>query len=248
LDLAWRENAVIRKKADELEKRTVVPVTVTPPPPPGPAVIVDEGLVNLKAQLEKRHSKPLYTIEKQTDMQVGAGRIGSYYLIELLDPVAKTSIRFADGKYTLSGGDEAFETAFSEVVRDIISAFDSHARYEFFIRAKADERRILNPSRLPDQGAFRVVRYLPRAECNRYLGNVSEQTLGDRVRNENLPILRAAYLRNLITTQLTGLRRTSSEQPLATILEGVIAGQPNAVCKGDSDKPLSAEILLFVDW
>jgi len=171
------ENAVPKEKIEDLK----------------PGVPVDEALISLKAQLEKQPNA-LYAIEKQPDMQIGGPRRGSYYFIELLDRVAKTPIRFADGKYTLSGGDEAFTTAFSEVVRQIVSTLDGRVRYEFFIRAKADERRILNPSLSSEHEAFRVVQYLRRTDCNRYLSSPSEHTLGDRLTNENLPILRAAYI------------------------------------------------------
>ncbi len=204
-------------------------------PGAAPSVIPNPGsesaLDALKAQLATRMTTPNYDVEIYPDRELIRGRVGRYYVVDLKNAALGVRFFFDGGKYTLARSSQEFRGALNSFVSEILTKFEGRADYALYVRGSADQK--------PYQGGFEPGAEFRRIAFVRALGGekygleMGERRVDGRVRNVDLPDLRAAFLQKIVT-------ETYPTKP-PTILEG-------AVTPKTDDRDRNVELILYVDW
>ncbi len=217
-----------RLRADVLSLATLraAPVTTasidrTPP----------SALDALKGQMAARMTTPNYDIEAYPDRELIRGRAGRYYVVDLKNASSGVRFFFDGGKYTLARSSQEFRTALNSFVGEILSKFEGKVDYALFVRGSADQK--------PYEGTFEAGAEYRRIPFVRALGGdkygveMSERRVDGRVRNADLPDLRAAFLQKIVA-------ETYPTKP-PTILEG-------AVTPKTDNRDRNVELIMYVNW
>lgn len=225
------EQAIAR--ARELSALRPRPLQPTPPPSPQVEQRQDQlrNLMDLKERMAARMSTPSYDVEVYPDRELVGGRKGRYYVVDLKNAESGVRFFFEGGRYTLSRADGEFRRSLNAFIGDVLGKLDGNVRYDMFVRGSAD--RTPYEGRFEDGHQYRQIRYLRSAGGDKYLADQGERTLGSTVRNQDLPELRAMFLRKLVEDSYP------VKPPI--ILEGVVSTKANS-------KDRNAELILFVDW
>lgn len=188
-------------------------------------------LVRLRDKIGVKLDTPNYSMEAFPDNEVIKKKQGRYYVVELKDANRGIRYYFEKGKYTLDRRSEEFRSSLNVFVGDILSRINGKANYELMVRGTADS--------LPYTGKFEPgfeftnVRYLKSIGGDRYEDVLSDHPVSPVLRNEDLPLLRSAYLQKIIADAYP------VKPPL--VLEGTVSRQV-------AEKDRNAELLLFVSW
>jgi hypothetical protein len=189
-------------------------------------------LMQLRDRMGARLSTPSYDVEVYPDKELVGGRVGKYYVVDLKDAASGIRYYFDGGRYTLPRGNTEFRSSLNSFIGDVLGKMQGNVRYDLFVRGSADRK--------PYEGRFEQgqeitsVRYFRSLGGDKYGKDQAELKISDGVvRNRDLPNLRAAFLKGLITD-------IYPVKP-PEVLEG-------SVTTADSTKDRNAELILFVEW
>ena len=189
-------------------------------------------LLQLRDKMAARMSTPAYDVEVYPDNELVGGRVGKYYIVDLKDASNGVRYYFDGGRYTLARGDAEFRSSLNAFIGDVLGKMQNNVRYSLFVRGSADQKPY--EGRLEPGQEITQIKYLRALGNDKYAKDFVEQRMdGGVVRNKDLPNLRAAFLKNLITD-------IYPVKP-PEILEG-------AVTPVTRDKDRNAELILFVEW
>lgn len=189
------------------------------------------SVVKLRDKIGVQLDTPQYSISSYPDPEVVKSKVGRYYVVELKDAERGIRYYFEKGRYTLDRRSEEFRASLNTFLADIVSRVHGKVDYDLFVRGSADA--------LPYRGQlepgfeFTHVRYLKSLGGDKYGDALMEHPVEAKLRNEDLPHLRSAYLQKIITEAYP------VRAPI--ILEGGVTRQV-------ADRDRNAEILLFMNW
>jgi hypothetical protein len=206
-------------------------MSVTPPQAPPASIPPPNELDGLKNRMATKMVTPSYEVENYPDRELIRGRVGRYYVVDLKNASSGVRFFFEGGKYTLARGSQEFRSSLNTFIGDVLSKFEGKVGYELFVRGSADAK--------PYEGAFEEGADFRRFQVAKALGNdkygtaMTERVLESRVRNRDLPDLRAAFMQRLVA-------ETYPTKP-PTILEGQVTDKT-------ADRDRNVELILYVDW
>jgi hypothetical protein len=185
----------------------------------------------LKARMSTRMTTPNYDVEVYPDRELIRGRVGRYYVVDLKNVASGVRFFFDGGKYTLARSSQEFRGALNSFVSEILTKFEGRAEYALFVRGSADQKSYEGAF---EPGAeFRRISFVRALGGDKYGLEMGERRVDGRVRNVDLPDLRAAFLQKIVT-------ETYPTKP-PIILEG-------AVTPKTDDRDRNVELILYVDW
>lgn len=162
------------------------------------------------------------------------GHKGKYYAVALKDARRKQRLYFPSGRYVIRKFDNRFKASFSAFARDVLAKFGGGLDYNFYVRGSASAVPMRRSLKLAKDFKIHGIDFLPKAAEGVYDGNRrSSLDIPPRYGNEELPYLRAAFLKRAVE------QFVPFAQP--TILE-------SEVSQSRSRKQQFAEFLLFVEW
>lgn len=211
---AQAEKAEAEGRAVILEDklRGIPPPATTPPPPDILSIrhkLTEGGLPHYAAQ-EVRELIP--------------GRMGRWYVVRLLQDGREWN--FADRQFVLPDA-AGIKSSASHLRDDILLPLSQAGlSWRLFVRGVADARRVTGP-------ASRELSFLPRLSDRTYSPQPSSKRLTVPIENDELPTLRAEWLREIVRP-VFGAAATSKIE----ILEN--PPQP--------EFGRTAELVLFVEW
>ncbi|MEO1694704.1 MAG: hypothetical protein AAFR55_05655 [Pseudomonadota bacterium] len=172
-----------------------------------------------------------FEVEVYPDNEMVKGQQGKYYVIDIKNAETGTRFQFGGGKYTLARSSKAFRRGLRSFMREVVQTVEGNADYVLFVRGSADS--IPYSGRHENGYDYREVRFMPSVEEGKYVNNFKTQEIGKRIRNRDLPFLRAEFLRQVV----------SEVYPLkpAIVLQGEVTRAAN---KEDRN----AELILYVNW
>lgn len=172
-----------------------------------------------------------YEVEVLPDNEVVRGQKGRYYVIDLKNAESGLKFRFPGGQYTLARSDAAFRKALNKFVGDVAGKLESNVRYGFFVRGSADS--VPFRGRLLDDYKYEEVKYLKSVGAGRYQLGSTTRPINASIRNQDLPFLRARFLKDVVATTYP------VTEPV--VLEGTITDRKN-------NEDRNVELILYVDW
>lgn len=191
-------------------------------------------LLQLRDRMAVRMNEPSYAIELHPDNEMIKGRRGKYYAIDLKDAEAGIRFQFEGGRYVLDRRSDAFRSALNKFLADIVTKLQGNVSYDLLVRGSADITAFRNTRQLEPSFPYQRIKYMTAIPGgDRYSTVLGEQLIGQNIRNEDLPNLRAAFLQDLIG------KNYPVQPPI--VLEG-------AVTKKADNNDRNAEIFLFVNW
>lgn len=188
-------------------------------------------LMGLKDKMSTRLETKTYDVELYPDKELVGGRQGKYYVIDLKEAANGIRYYFEGGKYSLARGSAEFRSSLNTFIGDVLKKMEGKVRYDLFVRGSADSKPY--QGRMEQGLSYQKIALLRHAGDNRYDSQPSELQLSSTVQNEDLPNLRAAFMRDVVAENYPVKR--------PVILEGSVSPQ-------SSDKDRNVELILFVDW
>lgn len=203
------------------------------PEPPQRSQAMDEtrALISLKDQMSTRLETKNYDVELYPERELVGGRQGKYYVIDLKDAANGIRYYFEGGKYSLARGNAEFRSSLNAFIADVLKKIDGKVRYDLFVRGSADAKPY--QGRMERGLEYPSIALLRHAGNDRYASQPSELQLASTIKNEDLPNLRAAFMRDVVAENYPVKR------PM--VLEGAVSAKPN-------DRDRNVELILFVDW
>ncbi len=175
-----------------------------------------------------------YDLKIISTAELVAGKKGRYYVLYLKNAADRARFKFPGGRYVISEFETRFRGALSAFVRETLAIIEGGADYELYVRGGSSSTPMSIPRTLVEGRAYTSISYLPKIRDNLY----AEEATGTRAvpnayTNEDLPFLRAAFLKDVV----------KEFYPLKdpVVLESEVASS-------DDTSEQFAEILLFVDW
>jgi hypothetical protein len=195
------------------------------------ATIPTRDLDVLKGQMAARMTTPSYDIEAYPDRELIRGRTGRYYIVDMKNASSGVRFFFDGGKYTLSRSSQDFRSSLNTFIAEVLAKFEGKLDYALFVRGSADQK--------PYEGAFetgaefRRIPYVRALGHDKYGIDLAERRIEGRVRNADLPDLRAAFMQRIVA-------ETYPTKP-PTILEGAVSPKTD-------NRDRNVELILYVDW
>jgi hypothetical protein len=179
--------------------------------------------------LENRLDTPFYTSQPLPQRTLVAGLSGSWYVVRL--KLGDKPLTFADGQFRIPEAVQGVKESAQELRDGMLGLVRPVAKNTgLFLRGGADPRPLVRVAEPPDP---RELLILPRQQDGNYARDPQRLHPAAPVRNEDLPILRADWLRQHIRPVL--LTQGSAE---IEILENPPApGQER-----------TADLMLYVEW
>lgn len=161
-----------------------------------------------------------FRVDRVANDELIIGKRGKYYIARM---VARTGLQltFKDREYQLLDAEAEFRTSFAQFASRVLRNIDGA---ELFVRGSADSRRYAGVLK---SGTPQIVEILPSDGTGRYKIEPAQRKIGEQISNADLPQLRAAHVRELISDVLSNIR----------ILEGEIR---------DDGPARSVEFVMFV--
>lgn len=207
-----REEAERRAASSEAKLRQIPP-TPTPPKPP--------DLTAIRKMLTEGNV-PFYTASEERSLL--PGKTGNWYVVSLLQ--SGRPLSFADRQFVLTDPSEI--KAGVVRLRDEVLAPLSQAKkhWRMFVRGAADTRRVTGP-------VGRDLSYLPALPNGMYASDPRGKRISVPIQNEDLPTLRADWLRDI----------------LRAVLGSALAGDIDILENPpQQDHGKTAELVIFVEW
>lgn len=195
---------------DKLRNVTVLPLPPKPPDLQRVRRVLAEGL------------RPFFLT--QDERELVPGRKGSWHIVRLL--MGGEEWRFADREFVLSDAErlKASATQFRDEVLLPLDQVNTH--WTLFVRGAADPRRVTGPT-------GRDLYFLPRTPEGVHAALPKGKRVTIPIENDDLPILRADWLREIVGPVL------------GTRARGDIAILENSPRPGHGR---TAELVLFIEW
>ena len=189
------------------------------------------GVMRLKDQMAFGYETKDFRIEPYPDNEVVKGRKGRYYVVDMKNAQSGIRFNFQSGRYTIDRSGRAFRQALSAFARDVAKKLEGNVDYELYVRGSADAAAYNGQ---PERGfEYNRVSYMPAVGDGRYVKAVEKRSIGRKIKNADLPYLRAEFLRNVV-------RDVYPVKP-PQILEGTVTRKIN-----NADR--NVELILFADW
>jgi hypothetical protein len=184
----------------------------------------------VRAFLDKRLMTPFYSSEPLPQSELVSGHVGRWYLLR--PRLGDEPLAFRGGAYTLPDEAAFMDASLTRIVQDIVAPVQrSERKYRIFVRGGADQSPLTRPV---EPAPIAEIKVLPRLAGNGYGAQPQMHRIGEPVRNEDLPVLRADWLRQQLSPHL------SIVVPKADV---AILDEPPGPGRGRA-----AEILMFVAW
>jgi hypothetical protein len=179
--------------------------------------------------LENRLDTPFYTSQPLPQRALVAGLTGSWYVVRL--KLGDKPLTFADGQFRMTEAVQGVKESAQELQDGMLALVRQASKNtRLFLRGGADPRALVRLAEPPDPREFLI---LPRQQDGNYARDPQRLLPATPVRNEDLPNLRADWLRQNIRSVL--LTQGSAE---IEILENPPApGQER-----------TADLILYVEW
>jgi hypothetical protein len=166
--------------------------------------------------------QPFYSTEEERELI--AGRKGTWHVVRLLQGGKDWS--FADRQFVLSDSRE-IKASMVHLRDDVLVPLSQDGKYwRLFVRGAADSRRVAGP-------VGRDLAYLPRLPDRTYASEPRNDRLNILAKNDDLPTLRADWLREIVRSVL------------GDIVSGDIDILENPP---EQEHGRTAELVLFVEW
>ncbi|MEL7302151.1 MAG: hypothetical protein AAGJ53_00485, partial [Pseudomonadota bacterium] len=172
-----------------------------------------------------------FEVEVFPDNELVGGKRGKYYVVDIKNAESGEKFQFGGGKYTLSRSSKAFRTGLSAFMKEVVGVVEGNVDYVLFVRGSADS--VPYRGRFEDGYEFRSVKYMRAVGDGRYVNAFEEQDIGDRIRNRDLPFLRAEFLRSVVSEVYP------VKPPI--VLEGEVTDSRDKAAR-------NAELILYVNW
>ena len=193
------------------------------------------GTVALRGRLDAGGVAARYSWEKLAENTLVAGQSGSYYRVRLLEPAGGKPHAFAPDSYVLAGRNQLVRAAYKVFADDVMMAVPPGVEAKLYARVAAPlgiTARTYNISRR--RSDLRRFSYLPLAgDTVRYAGVESGKTITGRFTALEMPLVRAASLRQVLgalpTLPPISLLESSTRLPVDPVADGF-------------------ELILFVNW
>jgi hypothetical protein len=205
-------------------------------PQPAPEQVARQDSTRDLVRLRDRLATPLktnhYDVEPYPARELIGGRQGKYYAIDMKNADSGIRYFFEGGKYTLRTGTSEFRGSLNTFVADVLGRMEGNVRYDLYVRGSADQKPY--EGRMEPGSEYRQVSYLRALGPDRYAAEkIDAQFEGGIVRNNDLPNLRAAFMRDLV----------ASNYPIKPpiILQGTVSPKTD-------DRDRNVELILFVEW
>ncbi len=194
-------------------------------------VSVDSELAGLEEKMQYGFTTDDYEVSVYPDRELISGRRGSYYSVDLKDAETGVKFKFEAGRYTLDHTSRKFRAALGVFMRDVVSKLDGKKVYKLMVRGSADSASYRG--RFEKGFEYKKVTYLKQISNGRYGNGTESRRLSNRVKNSDLPFLRARFLKELVGDVYP------SDAP--SILEGIVTDQVDS-------EDRNVELFLFVGW
>jgi hypothetical protein len=183
---------------------------------------------NVRQMLANRLDTSFYMSQLLEQRSLVAGLAGSWYVMHLrLD--GKPFV-FADGQFRIPGAVQEIKESALHLQKDVLGPVAQVAKStHFFLRGGADYRRLVSTPEVPEVHELLI---LPRLSDGSYARVPRRLRPSEPVRNEDLPNLRADWLRRNIERVLT----YGSDD--IQILENPPA----------ADQERTVDLILYVEW
>ncbi|MEO0730777.1 MAG: hypothetical protein AAFY64_10385, partial [Pseudomonadota bacterium] len=116
-------------------------------------------------------------------------------------------------------------------MKDVVQTIEGNVDYVLFVRGSADA--LPYSGRHEDGYEYRAVRFMKAVADGKYVNQFETQEIGRRVRNRDLPFLRAEFLRQIVTEVYP------TKPPV--VLEGSVTSAASAADR-------NVELILYVNW
>ncbi len=172
-----------------------------------------------------------YDVQVYPDNQLVGGRKGKYYVVDIKDAASGIKFKFDAGRYSLARSSRSFRESLGTFMREVVTKLEGSVAYNLYVRGSADAASYRG---LPEKGyEFTGVTYLKAVDQGRYSSQSNRRDIGRTIRNEDLPFLRAEFLRSIV----------ADVYPVKPpkVLEG-------KVTRGVDAADRNAELIMFVEW
>jgi hypothetical protein len=166
--------------------------------------------------------RPFYSTDEERELI--AGRNGTWYVVRLLQGGRDWS--FADRQFVLSDSTE-IKASIVHLRDDVLVPLSQAEKYwRLFVRGAADPRRVAGP-------VGRDLAYLPRLPDGTYASEPRSDRVNVLAKNEDLPTLRADWLREIVRSVLGDVVSHDID---------ILENPPR------QEHGRTAELVLFVEW
>jgi hypothetical protein len=230
-----RQEAEDRAKA--VEERVAAEQRANPPPatPPRRAMPQPAGTadgLDIRRRLDSHLGTKLYAAQPLEQTELVAGLAGSWYFVRL-QRGGKPFV-FRNRQFRMPEVVQEIKESALQLQKDILAPIEHVAkRSRLFLRGGADPRPISGATEAPDAREIQILQRLNDA-TGRYGRDPHSKRPADPVRNEDLPDLRADWLRQQIRTVIPTVGLADIE-----ILENRHPSQ---------DQERTVDLIMYVEW
>jgi hypothetical protein len=184
-----------------------------------------------RVRLTRRIDTPFYILTPLDGPHLVSGEPGTWYRIRL--KVDGMPFVFADRQFRALTAANALIASMERVIAEELAPIaELSSKRRLFLRGGADPRAVLGPAESPPNRELQV---LPRLPEGTYASTPQPRLAGNPIRNEDLPSLRADWLREQIRPLLEPLH-------LATTDVGILDNPPA------EGQERTAEVIWYVEW
>ena len=188
----------------------------------------------LRPALDNRLENGCYISRSLPRNELVLGLQGSWYALRLKN--RGKPLVFADGQFRIPEAKKEIQECALRFHKEVVVPVAKVAkRIRLFVRGGADTRRIIGQVEDPE---VRKITYLPLQQSGRYTRDPKQQAVTVPVRNEDLPNLRADWLRQLIRSALATSGADIKNIGAIDILQN----------KPGRRHERTADYLLYVEW
>ena len=233
-------NSGVAKTAPSNSRQTDLPSASASPAPRGSSPVASAGssaaaatsatagIADVRARLDKGAASSFYQVLPLGRRELVTGRRGHYYVLR--PKIGEKPLRFPARQFRLASAG-ALQSSLRHLAEDIIAPLQrAGVTARLFARGSADSSRIAGPVETPDVASLAVLRRIPGGA---YAAVPSQVHIDGAIRNEQLPVLRADWLR----------RQAGRAMPGDVAADMAILSDPPG--RGYERR---AELVLYVEW
>jgi len=159
---------------------------------------------------------------------------GSYYALYLKDARRRRRFQYPGGRYVLKRVDTRFRASLTQFVRDVLAKVHGGVEYKLYVRGSASSKPMRRKRKQARSYPFETITYHPQVGEDLYDANQErEVSIEKRYGNEELPYLRAAFMKQVVQNYF----------PLTEL-----AMLESTVAETKSKSAQFAEVIMFIDW
>lgn len=180
-----------------------------------------------------RSSKDLYNSYQIPTSELVSGKKGSYYLIDLKNTEKQTILKFENGKYIINNLNKDFGVSIVNFLNDFDYLIKHTQNAKIYILGSADIlgnntfHGVFEPSKV-----YSTIYFHKQISPELFSPEISEINISNHFKNSELPILRSAFLQDILKNPYG----YESE-----IIEGTVSLNINS-------EERNVKIILYTDW